>query len=66
MEPFHAQGHSLVKTADRRASLWQRGGLILLAFGIMFLSLKACPADIQVRSNDAVVAGMTIHAENDF
>lgn len=65
MEPFHAPGHSLVKTTGQR-SIWQRGGLILLAFGIMFLSLKACPADIQVRSSDAVVAGLTIDATDLF
>jgi hypothetical protein len=54
-----------VKTAGQR-SIWQRGGLIVLAFGIMLLSLKACPADIQVRSTDAVVAGMTFHATDFF
>lgn len=54
-----------MKTTGQR-SIWQRGGLILLAFGIMFLSLKACPADIQVRSSDAVVAGLTIDATDLF
>ncbi len=65
MEPFHNPGHSLVKTTGQR-SIWQRAGLIILAFGIMFLSLKACPADIQVRSHDSVVAGLTIDSADLF
>ena len=61
MEPIHAHahGHTLAKPAPRR-TIWQRVGLIALAFSIMFLSLKACPADIQVRSTDAVVAGFAV------
>lgn len=60
MEPIHADGHPIDKPPLRR-TMWQRAGLIVLAFSIMVLSLKACPADIQVRSTDAVVAGATIN-----
>jgi len=48
--------------AESRRTRWQRASLLALAFTVMILSLKACPAEIQIRSTEAIMAYSDVSA----
>ena len=61
MEPSQAHEES-VGMAESRRTRWQRASLLALAFTVMILSLKACPAEIQIRSTEAIMAYSDVSA----